>query len=666
MILKECFVSSFGKLKDFKYNFNDKINVINQENGFGKTTLSVFIKSMFYGLNDSKRDVGNNERKKYKPWNSLEKFGGYITFEKGGCSYKIERFFGNKEAEDTCILTNLDTGKTYDNAFDLGKRLFEIDEEGFYSTTFFSQKDISVKSNTSLTEKFNEVCEVEDSLSFDKALQKVNVRLKEYKYSGDRGLIPDTKRKINQVEIELDSLSHSVSQLEDLRKQEVILNDNISSIKKQISKLTEKISVRAQEQSYRDNKKLFDKLSAENDEISNKISSIKASLNNNLVTNEELNVCQDSISQLNALAYQKDVVEQDIELLKSQSLTKNSSSSNYKAVTLILSLIVLAVGISCFFINLIPAIIFTILGLGLLTFGLVNYKPKGSRVDHSAETLLEKKNIQNNEITSCIEDYKNSLERFFLRFNLKSTDYFSRLDELREAVSLLADYEKILLRNRETLNGLNVQPKLNELENEGEDLSLLYKALRETNIQLQESLKEHSNLLSLIKNKEEESNNVTFLENKLEELTITLKQQQEEFEILKLTSNYLQKAQENLKIRYRAPIQNALDKYLKVIANNKVNASIDVDLNLSVHEQALSVQPEYFSQGYRNIFEICKRFALIEVLFSKEKPFIILDDPFSNLDQEKITKSLEVLNELSKEYQIIYFTCHHSRAVVGD
>ena len=68
MILKECYVSSFGKLKDFRYNFNDNLNVINQENGFGKTTFSIFIKSMFYGLNDSKRDVENNERKKYKPW----------------------------------------------------------------------------------------------------------------------------------------------------------------------------------------------------------------------------------------------------------------------------------------------------------------------------------------------------------------------------------------------------------------------------------------------------------------------------------------------------------------------------------------------------------------------------------------------------------------------
>ena len=118
---------------------------------------------MFYGLNDNKRDVENNERKKYKPWNSLEKFGGYITFEKDNSFYKIERFFGNKEAEDTCVLTHLDTGKIYENAFDLGKRLFEIDEEGF----IYPKIDSSLCINCELCDK---ICPINNSKSDTKYL----------------------------------------------------------------------------------------------------------------------------------------------------------------------------------------------------------------------------------------------------------------------------------------------------------------------------------------------------------------------------------------------------------------------------------------------------------------------------------------------------------------
>ena len=55
------------------------------------------------------------------------------------------------------------------------------------------------------------------------------------------------------------------------------------------------------------------------------------------------------------------------------------------------------------------------------------------------------------------------------------------------------------------------------------------------------------------------------------------------------------------------------------------------------------------------------RLALVDAMYGEEKPFLILDDPFVNLDQEKVTAGNELLNEVSKEYQVIYFTCHDSR-----
>ena len=55
------------------------------------------------------------------------------------------------------------------------------------------------------------------------------------------------------------------------------------------------------------------------------------------------------------------------------------------------------------------------------------------------------------------------------------------------------------------------------------------------------------------------------------------------------------------------------------------------------------------------------RLSLIESLFEKEKPFIILDDPFVNLDEDKIQHAKELINNISKQYQIIYFACHESR-----
>ena len=101
MKLLNCYVSSFGKLNDFNYDFSEGLNTIKQDNGWGKSTLATFIKAMFYGISGSKRSVAENERLKYRPWNSTQKFGGYIEFEWGKNQYKIERYFGSKESEDT-------------------------------------------------------------------------------------------------------------------------------------------------------------------------------------------------------------------------------------------------------------------------------------------------------------------------------------------------------------------------------------------------------------------------------------------------------------------------------------------------------------------------------------------------------------------------------------
>ena len=100
-----------------------------------------------------------------------------------------------------------------------------------------------------------------------------------------------------------------------------------------------------------------------------------------------------------------------------------------------------------------------------------------------------------------------------------------------------------------------------------------------------------------------------------------------------------------------------------LLGGGLVDANIDIDLNVTVNEKHGVKVTDYYSKGYQNLFEICKRFALTDVLFSDEKPFIILDDPFYNLDDEKLVSALDLIKKLSNEYQILYLICHDSRGV---
>ena len=239
MKLLKCYVSSFGKLKNFTYDFNSGLNVFKEDNGWGKTTLSTFIKTMFYGIDNGRKGIDDSDRKKYKPWNSTEKFGGYIDFEWGENSFKIERYFGNKEAEDSVRLFDIKTGKEYSNTKDLGKRIFGIDEEGFLSTTYFLQKDFVVKSNNSITEKFNSIFEEGKSDSVDKIIEKLESKAKTYKLQrGEKGLIFDTQYAIFRLNEEIEASKMAEETLKNVKEEIDILNTKTVNLDKEISVLS--------------------------------------------------------------------------------------------------------------------------------------------------------------------------------------------------------------------------------------------------------------------------------------------------------------------------------------------------------------------------------------------------------------------------------------------
>ena len=91
MQIKKIHISNFGKLHEMQMDFSEGLNVINGENGWGKSTLAAFLKAMLYGMDvTTKRSLLENERRRYKPWQGGA-YGGSMEFEANGKSYRMER-----------------------------------------------------------------------------------------------------------------------------------------------------------------------------------------------------------------------------------------------------------------------------------------------------------------------------------------------------------------------------------------------------------------------------------------------------------------------------------------------------------------------------------------------------------------------------------------------
>ena len=181
MKLTDLYIENFGKLSAYRYTFTDGLNVINEENGYGKTTIGVFIKAMFFGMKSTRTtDKEMGERQHYYPF-SNQKFGGNLTFEKDGKIYRIERWF-DKKSETGDAIKVYENGTLLLNPDDyLGENLFEIDENAFKRTLFITADQIEVGSNAKIASKLNSIVDNStEEVNYDKAKEVLEKKQKGY------------------------------------------------------------------------------------------------------------------------------------------------------------------------------------------------------------------------------------------------------------------------------------------------------------------------------------------------------------------------------------------------------------------------------------------------------------------------------------------------------
>ena len=155
---------------------------------------------------------------------------------------------------------------------------------------------------------------------------------------------------------------------------------------------------------------------------------------------------------------------------------------------------------------------------------------------------------------------------------------------------------------------------------------------------------------------------------KMQEYEECMKHQDEDihtYDIVTTTQDLLQKARESFTSRYMAPITQAFCKYYEMILGPQMdNWMIDANIHFRRKEQGELRDTKNLSAGYQDLIGVCMRLALVDAMFTEEKPFLIMDDPFVNLDEEKTENGMMLLYHVAQEYQTIYFTCHSSREPV--
>jgi len=236
--------------------------------------------------------------------------------------------------------------------------------------------------------------------------------------------------------------------------------------------------------------------------------------------------------------------------------------------------------------------------------------------------LKEKVSIKNNkeEILKNIldgDDYNSLKEKFEIITKIKEKENFTDFNEIKEEKLIV---EEEIQKSKDKIDK-NID-KIKKLENYRR-LYLIEEEIQDLERE-KDSINTHNNIVELAK------------ENIIE-TSIKIKEE------------------------FMPELKKNLNKYFKILTGGKyeeINISDDFNITVKDIQKEDAVSINNLSLGTIDQIYFSLRFGLINLMFNSSEIPIILDDCFTQYDDERLKNALEIFSKIKEQYQIILFTCH--------
>lgn len=264
---------------------------------------------------------------------------------------------------------------------------------------------------------------------------------------------------------------------------------------------------------------------------------------------------------------------------------------------------------------------------------------------------------EKSKLSSILNQYKTDKT---LSFKEQVLQIHDKITEINNTDKQIVDFKKDLQEFEEDPNNdIASFAELTKPEKTGDELQ---KELSDISESISENNKTISAYQKIIDDNLTDIDKKEDIETEIERLLDDKKQAEQEKKILDKTTDLLKLAKEKLDANYSDPMKNGFNKYVEMLGG-KLNLLINTDLEVSIDESGQTHESIYLSEGYKDMVNFCSRMALVDALFKDVKPPVILDDPFVNLDDDKVPKALKLVKDIANENQVLYFACHQSRAI---
>lgn len=707
----------FGKLQGQTLELNNGLNIIQAPNETGKSTWSAFILAMLYGINSRERDKAGTpaDKNRYAPWNGTA-MSGRMDCESEGQRITLLRTTKRATApmcEFQALHTNTnDSISTLSSSF-CGEQLLGVTREVYARSAFIRQNNLSITQNAELERRIVSLLSSgEENTSYSEASDTLKKQLHQRRHNRT-GQIPALETELQQLHKQLEESEVLSAKIVSLRQQEQALLQEEFSLRQELQHIIKQeenqahvlmASKSSADDALRHADALRQQLEADHIPENETIARLRGAIVNLNTSHHTLKKAREARDEAmkhllraeNAVSKSPFAGQTPEHAKKFACDTTIVSPSNKTLITfLILSLLAIIWGVMD------PLHFGTLSRLGLPLGLIAAAVPliKRQQYRRNLHHILKKHGASTPaELHTLADEYANLVSaRDIAQENLNK--HSESTDTLYNSIS--SNEQSILLEIRRfaptahdlstadaLLRGCAIRRK--ELAAAEQAARLALSSHDATNQTLQSELAQTGELAKKRLHLEAELDhisdtlytcrkNATHLTGQLsaigdlpqlytniEHTAQQLETLQNEYLSLQTALEALDTANQTLQNRFAPTLGHRTAQLFNHLTQGKYN-NVVLDRNFRLAAEPVNDHVyrdiSLLSAGAADQLYLAARLAICETILPPEKNApLVLDDALANFDDERCIAALRLLKELSRNRQILLFTCHSREA----
>lgn len=715
MYIKKINIDSFGKLKNKEINLEKGINIIYGENECGKSTISTFIKYIFYGFSGTgKKAIDENEKKHYLSWETGSASGS-VTVNDNGTDYCITRV-NNGKTEDFSVI-EVKSGEEVKCPEGIGEHFFKVPADVYTGSAQSMQYNGTKTGGAELSMQIQNILFSADEDTSIKnasaALSKERVSLKHKNNDGGRlfELEKEKKELMNEFDKAKRDNAEYISLKSKLEKKKAELDDYKKSLDKaekeysdfveysKTERLAELANAKKECSQKRIQVEMLRKRLPESfdDTMSEKVTvaleSCRSAIEAHKKAEDETKKVKSKLVEYSKLPTVESVNADIAEYEKSSAKSKTSLVFGIIFAVLALACIPLAIFVNLFILAL------TAVFAALSVICFVNLKKAKTKITELSEkysaidggfyertsaisseraeydALLQKLSITeeaekeaderrlesfgtlNSLLSSEIKNFDDA-EHSAAELKKKITEYANARSELGNCEYALSELKKNI--NEEEL--LEIRKKIEAPKKSEKDLLKERSFYKQKVEMLGQKIADMDRDIGVL---EATAKSPCDVYANISQLDAEIESETKRFEAIELAIESLDEAGKELKEGISPRIAESAEKLLSQATNGRYSEiSIDKDFGISVTDFGVPRKLEYLSSGTQDLLYVAFRYGLLKLLYRNEPPIMIFDDAFSRIDDVRLSELLSVIRQISTETQTVILTCHGREAKI--